>query len=179
MAKSRKAQKFRKSQASRNRQAGEPPTPSPATAPAQSAPTQKVMGAANPTTAQRDSIELIRLRGALGVFETPQQGFRQAAEGAPFLLRSLGLGAGLSSLAAKEGASAKIAELISAWLLTGCPHKPLGTQAAGTTAEHAIAAIVQADRATYRAAQIEAEGFATSLKRLAQALCPKEDDSDA
>lgn len=125
----------------------------------------------------RHSLEAMRLASAL--FRVQNLGgnrseFRSAAEEAPFLLRSLGLGAGLATLAAKEGERQRFASLVAAWLLRDCPHTPLRTNDSPTVAA-ALAAITASDRTTYRAAQIEAMGYATSLKRMAQALCPKGD----
>lgn len=127
----------------------------------------------------RDSLELIRLRAALvqvnGLAQDKRAEFRRAAEEAPFLLRSLGLGAGLSTLAAKEGGRARFAGMLATWLLRGCLHSPLHQTGDAVTAADALTAIAGSNRETYRAAQIEAQGYASTLKRLAQALCPKED----
>lgn len=126
--------------------------------------------------AGRHSLEAIRLASALSQVQnltTDRREFRSAAEEAPFLLRTLGLGAGLATLAAKEGGRQEFAKLLAAWLLRDCPHSPLTTNNPPTVAS-ALSATTGSDRATYRAAQIEAMGYATSLKRMAQALCPKE-----
>ncbi len=125
-------------------------------------------------TGPRDSLEMMRLCAALplvqGLPKHQRGDFRRAAEEAPFLLRSLGLGAGLSTLAAKGGGRQQFAGMLACWLLRDCPP---GDASSHSVAD-ALARISAGDRANYRVAQIEAIGFATSLKRLAQALCPKD-----
>ncbi len=124
---------------------------------------------------QRDSIELIRLEAALPLVKGKGAGFKTAAEETPFLLRSLGLGAGLSVLIAKGDDRAELGGMIAEWLLHKCPHRPY-PGATGRDVPAAIAAITAGTRAQYRAAQVEALGFATAIKRLAQALCAKGTD---
>lgn len=128
----------------------------------------------------RESIEVCRLRHAERAFGASRPGgFRTAAESAPFMLRSLGLGAGIASLAAKEGDRQVLAALIARWLLEGCPHSRYTTQDALPAGNADVIRVLlqrigDGDRAAYRAGQIEAIAYATWLKRLAQALCPKE-----
>lgn len=131
----------------------------------------------------RATVETIRLRAAKSAFGEGREGaFRTAAEGAPFMIRSLGLGAGIASLAAKEGEPRKLAGMIAAWLFhDDCPAGPLprtGPAPGDDSRERVkilLDSIARWDRAQYRTAQVEALGYAVWLKRLAQAFCDKGD----
>jgi CRISPR-associated protein (Cas_Cmr5) len=137
----------------------------------------------------RDSIETERLRGGQQAFAPVEQwdlqrkrSFRTAAEEAPFMIRTLGLGSGIASLAAKEQQRLTLAAIFAQWLLRDCPHSPY-RQEAPHPPDHDHRAWVKAllgkiaasDRAAYRSGQIEALGYAGWIKRLAQAFCPRED----
>ena len=157
----------------------------------------------------RDSIETERLRGAQRAFapveawdEKAKKGFRTAAEQAPFMIRTLGLGSGIAALAAKEGERQELAAILARWLLRDCAYSPCRspdarpdqtpaweTQLRNASAplprgkleeavkrewiKRLLAEIAAGNRAQYRAAQIEALGYAGWIKRLAQAFCPK------
>lgn len=133
----------------------------------------------------RDSIEMIRLKGAEAAFGNRDDGaFLTAAEEAPFMIRSLGLGSGIASIAAKKGERPVLAGMIAKWLFDPkCPATPfqLDDQApAPNDHDHKgwvralLGKISTCDRAEYRIAQIEAMGYAVWLKRLAQAFCEKD-----
>ena len=167
----------------KNRSHSQPVAP-PVTALAHGAPTQSqaaVEPVAAPARPVQVSLELIRIKAALplvlGVAEDRKSEFRSAAEEAPFLLRSLGLGAGISTFAAKEGQRAAFAEMLAKWLMRDCMHSPFRTATGPCDATVLLTKLAASGRNDYRAAQIEAVGFATSLKRLAQALCPKEGEA--
>lgn len=130
----------------------------------------------------RDSVETIRLRGAKAAFgDRSDKEFRTAAEEAPYMIRSLGLGAGIASLAAKGGKRLELAAMIAKWLFDeNCPNRPFvpgntppGPNKHSRWVNLALEKIAACDRATYRTAQIEALGYAVWLKRLAQAFCEK------
>jgi hypothetical protein len=120
----------------------------------------------------RDSIVLIRLRGAMEAIESHKSNmFLKAAEEAPFTIRSLGLGTSIQAMLSKGNERAEFAELLARWLLRDCPHSPLGHNA-DASAKNVLTVLGTKDRNTYRAAQTEALGYASTLKRLAQAFCP-------
>lgn len=126
----------------------------------------------------RDSLSLIRLSAAMAaIADHKSNAFLKAAEAAPFTIRANGLGTGLAMLAAKGGQDTVFAALIAQWLLEGCEHSPLPKAQPTPTDDEGwnckfLSTITTSDRNTYRAAQTEALGYATVLKRLAQAFCP-------
>lgn len=133
----------------------------------------------------RDSVETIRLRGAKAAFgDRSDKEFRTAAEEAPYMIRSLGLGAGIATLAAKKDKERReLAGMIAEWLFdANCPSRPFKLEEDEAEPESPedwvrllFKRIAACERATYRTAQIEALGFAVWLKRLAQAFCEKGD----
>lgn len=131
----------------------------------------------------RDSIEVIRMRGAKAAFgESQNAKFGKAAAAAPFTLRSLGLGSGIATLAATKGEEhTKLAVMIAKWLIDGDDHWtfPGVTRPENASDENWIrallAAIATSTRNDYRTAQIEAMGYVGWIKKLAKAFCPDED----
>lgn len=126
----------------------------------------------------RDSIEVIRMKGATAAFgDARSEEFGKSAEAAPFALRSLGLGSGLAALAAKSGQGHKdVAEMIAAWLISD--HAPFTLpKGEGNPETHAVKEalrrIATCSRSDYRKAQTEALGYAGWIKKLAQAFCEK------
>jgi len=133
----------------------------------------------------RDSIELIRMKGAKTAFGAARSSeFGKAAEEAPFMIRSLGLGSGIAALAAKGGERFSLAAMIAKWLFDeSCPAKPYDRPDPPPDpnddkewVKTLLKAITNGSRAQYRTGQIEAMGYAGWIKRLAQAFCPKEDE---
>ncbi len=126
-----------------------------------------------------DSVEIIRMHGAKAeFFETPRdREFKAAAEEAPFMIRSLGLGSGIAALAAKGGRRKELAVLISKWLADQCPHSPWHGTARqdGCWVRTVLGKIAGSTRNEYRTAQTEALGYAGWIKKLAQAFCPEDD----
>jgi|GEM_PF-5881093 len=127
----------------------------------------------------RDSLEKTRLRFADAAMRDVygSSEFRTAAEEAPFMIRTLGLGSGIAALAAKEGQRLTLAAMLAKWLLRDCPHSPYhdanAPEAGPPAVKSLLRKIAESDRSAYRLAQIEALGYAGWIKRLAQAFCPK------
>jgi len=137
----------------------------------------------------RDSIEVIRMQGAKAVFfefvdpldDKKKKEFKSAAEEAPFMIRTLGLGSGIAALAAKGGERMVLAKMICEWLAAndekGCPHSPWygSTQTQNCWVQTVLGRIAASSRNEYHAAQIEAMGYVGWIKKLAQAFCPEGD----
>ena len=123
----------------------------------------------------RDSLELIRIKGALAALKANlTEKMKTCLQSVPFELRANGLGAGLSMLAAKkDDDSKKVAKMIASWLLSDCPHSPIRQTEGPFDTAHALAVIAGSSREQYRAASIEAQGYAIALKRLATGLVVK------
>lgn len=88
----------------------------------------------------------------------------------PVQIRSQGLTVGLAVLLREGSASDKIAAILAEWLFEGAPVKPLGIPRGDKTGQALLRAAVDADRASYLAAQREALGLLDELKLLSDAL---------
>lgn len=88
----------------------------------------------------------------------------------PVQIRSQGLTVGIAVLLREGSASAEIAKILAEWLFGGAPVRPLGAPSGSKTGQALLRAAVDADRASYLAAQREALGLLDELKLLSDAL---------
>jgi len=121
------------------------------------------------------------MEGATAAFGAEQSAtFGKAAAAAPFTIRTLGLGSGVATLAAKGDEHKKLAAMIARWLIKdGHWQMPGANPPINNTEDDYVrallAAIATSSRADYRTAQSEAMGYVGWIKKLAKAFCPKED----
>lgn len=141
-----------------------------------------------PTLSQQRLDHALTITGKIrGENETDRQKYRKAAEEAPMLLRTLGLGQGIAVLASKEEKGPlALADAVAIWLLRECPHSPFrqaGALPAGEQKKEQLERvrmllkkIVEAEPLAYRQAQTEAVAYAGWLKQMAQAFVPKPEE---
>lgn len=90
-------------------------------------------------------------------------------EGLPVELRSQGLLVTLATLMSEGDEGSRVSQALALWLLKDSPHKLFGTRDKGS-AKDLLEACLQADRATYAAAQKEALILVGQIKVYANAL---------
>lgn len=139
----------------------------------------------------RQTLTQLRLEHAKAATDAVVRGTRKAdhakyataAEETPVMIRTLGLGQTVATLAAKkDGGADVLAATLATWLLQDCPYSPWRTknpadrvqlpQDDAARTARLLDNIAVAEHGSYRIAQLEAVEYAGWLKRLAQAFVP-------